>query len=175
MLALVIFLLFGALFFIAVIATGLKEIKENWPKYKCNPSIMPFAGQFGHNTMQNFTECIGGIQMNLMGFFLGPLYSIIKNISSLGTKLLSSIQSIREMLSWMRFSVFELVKDILAMFVNIVSRFQLLIIKIKSLIMRMLSVGLVLLYKMQAGVATMESAYDGPPGDIMRFLATFPG
>ena len=124
MLALVIFILFGVLFFVAVLATGLKEIKKNWPKYKCNPSIMPFAGQFGHNTMQNFTECIGGIQMNLMGFFLQPLYSIIKTISSLGTKLLGSIQSIRKMLSWMRFSVFELVKDILAMFVNIVSRFS---------------------------------------------------
>ena len=112
--------------------------------------------------------------MNLMGFFLNPVYAVINTISSLGEKLMESIQSIRKMMDWMRFSVFSLIKDILGIFVNIISRFQLLIINIKSLIMRMIAVGIVLLYQIKSGIATMESAHDGPPGHLLRFLGNFP-
>ena len=27
----------------------INNVKNNWDKYKCNPTIMPFASLFGHN------------------------------------------------------------------------------------------------------------------------------
>ena len=34
------------------------QIEKNWVKYRCNPMVIPFAGLFGKNSMQNFTFCI---------------------------------------------------------------------------------------------------------------------
>ncbi len=52
--AISIILIFIALYFLAVLGIGMKKIEDNWPKYRCNPSVMPFAGLFNHDVMQNF-------------------------------------------------------------------------------------------------------------------------
>ena len=42
------------MYFYNILAVGIKNIQDNWPEYRCNPSIMPFAGTFGHDVMDNF-------------------------------------------------------------------------------------------------------------------------
>ena len=167
---LIIILGFVFLWVISTIITGLKKIKQNWPKYRCNPSVMPFAGQLGYDAFENFTYCIGNIQMDLMGFFLRPIYFVIEIASSLGKELLNSIQSIREMISWMRFSIFGIITDVLGIFINIVSRFQILIIQMKTLVMKMIAITVVILYKIEGAMMTGKSIYRGPIGDVLRFL-----
>jgi len=166
----IIILGFVFLWVISTIITGLKKIKQNWPKYRCNPSVMPFAGQLGYDAFENFTYCIGNIQMDLMGYFLRPIYFIIDIASSLGKELMNSIQSIREMMSWMRFSIFGIITDVLGIFINIVSRFQILIIQMKTLVMKMISITVVILYKIEGATMTGKSIYRGPIGDVLRFL-----
>jgi len=53
--AIIINLVFVGLYFTAVLGIGLKQIENDWPKYRCNPSVMPFAGLFNHDVMQNFS------------------------------------------------------------------------------------------------------------------------
>ena len=167
---LIIILGFVFLWVVSTIIMGLKKIKQNWPKYRCNPSVMPFAGQLGYDAFENFTYCIGNIQMDLMGYFLRPIYFVIEMASSLGKELMNSIQSIREMISWMRFSIFGIITDVLGIFINIVSRFQILIIQMKTLVMKMIAITVVILYKIEGAVMTGKSIYRGPIGDVLRFL-----
>ena len=54
-LTITIILLFIFLFVFNIFTIGIKNIKNNWPKYRCNPSVMPFASMFGHDSSQNFT------------------------------------------------------------------------------------------------------------------------
>ena len=151
---LLIILGFVFLLVITTIISGLKKIKQNWPKYRCNPSVMPFAGQLGYDAMENFTYCIGNIQMDLMSYFLRPIYFVIEMASSLGKELMESIQSIRGMISWLRFSVFGIITYVLGIFINIVSRFQLLIIQMKTLVMKMIAITVVILYKIEGAMMT---------------------
>jgi len=167
---LIIILGFLFLWVVSTIIMGLKKIKQNWPKYRCNPSVMPFAGQLGYDAFENFTYCIGNIQMDLMGYFLRPIYFVIEMASSLGKELMNSIQSIREMISWMRFSIFGIITDVLGIFINIVSRFQILIIQMKTLVMKMIAITVVILYKIEGAMMTGKSIYRGPIGDVLRFL-----
>ena len=39
-----------------------EKIKKEWPNYRCNPTVMPFANVFGHDTMKNFTYCVQNLQ-----------------------------------------------------------------------------------------------------------------
>ena len=57
-----IIILFIVLYGIDYFAIGLKKIKDEWPKYKCNPMVMPFAGTLGYDTNANFINCVGDIQ-----------------------------------------------------------------------------------------------------------------
>ena len=170
--ALVIILLFGFIYIISTLILGLKKVKQNWPKYRCNPSIMPLAGQLGYDAIENFTFCIGNIQADLMGFFLKPIYFVMELTASLGKALMNSIQQIREMISWLRFSIFAIVGDVLGIFINIITRFQLIIIQMKTLVMKMIAITIVILYKIQGAMMTGKSIYRGPIGDIMRFLGS---
>ena len=38
--------------------SSVKDIKENWPKYRCNPMYMPLSD----NIQQDFVYCIQNIQ-----------------------------------------------------------------------------------------------------------------
>ena len=38
------FITFGVMFFGLAIVVLIKNVKKNWPKYKCNPAIIPFVG-----------------------------------------------------------------------------------------------------------------------------------
>lgn len=170
--SLVIILAFVFLYVITTIITGLKKIKQDWPKYRCNPSVMPFAGQLGYDAIENFTFCIGNIQADLMGFFLKPIYFIMELTSSLGEALTGSIQNIRGMISWLRFSIFSIVGDVLGIFINVIARFQLIIIRIKTLVMKMIAITVVILYKIEGAMMTGKSLYRGPIGDVLRFLSS---
>ena len=52
-----------------IFVVQFENIKKNWPKYKCNPMIMPFSGMFGHDEYTNFTECIQTMQSDYMSYF----------------------------------------------------------------------------------------------------------
>ena len=54
---LIILVAVGIIFGIDTIS-NLDNIKEDWPKHRCSPSIMPFASVFGHNTKENFDFCM---------------------------------------------------------------------------------------------------------------------
>ena len=72
-LAVIIILLFGACFMMSFLIIGFNNIKKNWPKYRCNPVMMPFASFFGHDTMKNFTQCVGKMQSTTTPAFTNPI------------------------------------------------------------------------------------------------------
>ena len=57
--AILIIVIFIALYVSSFLAIGLKKIKENWNEYRCSPMAMPFAGYLGFDAMENFAVCIG--------------------------------------------------------------------------------------------------------------------
>ena len=70
-----------------------------------------------------------------------------------------------------RFSIFAIIGDVLGIFINVISRFQLLIIRMKTLVMKMIAITVVILYKIEGAMMTGKSIYRGPIGDILRFLS----
>ena len=54
-------LVFVVLLALMFYAGNLKEIAENFPRYRCNPIIMPFAANFGYDAKENFEYCLTSI------------------------------------------------------------------------------------------------------------------
>tara|TARA_B110001450_G_scaffold21765_1_gene19543 strand:- start:9119 stop:9997 length:879 start_codon:yes stop_codon:yes gene_type:complete len=169
-----ILLIFGIIFLGLIIAAMAKNIEKNWPKYKCNPIVIPMAGYLGKDAVKNFTECIGDIQGGFMGLFLAPLKYIMAILVGLGATIMESVENVRGMFNSLVGNILGMFGNILGIFLNIGIQSQLMMVNIKDLIMKIVgilyTVGLLL-----AGIATTgKSVMNGPIGDLLDTFGCFP-
>ena len=71
------------------------KIKNNWQKYRCDISVLPFASFYGQSADDNFNYCMKNMMASRVGSFLGPLAPIITSIVSGMIVIMNSINSIR--------------------------------------------------------------------------------
>ena len=123
-LAVLIIIIFVLLYSFGFVTSGIQNLKENWPKYRCDPLYMPFATYLGKDPIENFTYCVGNIQKGLMGYFLDPIQYILGNLGGTAKFVLDRIQFIRMFVDKLRNLLTSLLGDVYGMFVNILIKFQ---------------------------------------------------
>ncbi len=170
----IIILIFLILYMSSILSVGLKTLKANWPKYKCNPVAMPFAGYLGYDVMGNFTDCISAIQRGAMSRFLEPIYNAISWIVKISDYILKTVSNIRTALFSMKEIIFGVFKDIMALFVNILTKFQNLIVKIKDLMMKLGGTMAAIVYIAEGLSFAGESIWNGPIGKLVRTICFHP-
>jgi len=144
----------------------LAEIKENWPLYRCNPMYMPLADNIG----ENFTYCIQTMQSDYMGYLLEPLTFITSSLGSMQFGFLNDIQNIRGMFDKVRVFFSSIIQSVFGVFLNLIIEFQRIIIGIKDLIGKTIGIMVSLMYIMDGSIKTMNSIWDGPPGQMVKAL-----
>ena len=168
--AIFIFISFSGVGLVSILIGGYNRVKDDWPRYKCNPSVMPFASVFGQDTMTNFTECMGDMNMGFMGFFLAPVMQILGVVASLGKAISGSLNSFRGMFSMLRFGMFGIFGDLLGVIVNLITKFQLLVINLKGMVMKIMGIVLTVQYKLESTILSGRSVWNGPMGGTLRGL-----
>jgi len=168
--AILIIVIFALLFFSAIITNGLQDIKDNWPKYRCSPTYMPFASHLGYDTMENFSYCVGNIQKDLMGFFLAPIQYVLGSLGSILQNLLDSFEMIRVVIEKIKSSFGFVIGDVYGMFVNIIMQFQKLLIKTKDTAMKLIGIVTTFIYMIEGGSLTGQSINNGPIGKTLRTI-----
>ncbi len=152
----------------------MQRIKDNWPEYRCQPLVMPFASLFGHNTAKNFAFCIQNIQTNFMDDLLKPVSFNIGILSGITSELSDQLQSARGFLSLFRFNLSDIFSNIFATMFNIMVEIQRMVINIKDMIGKMTGILLTTLFVLNGSMLTMASAWKGPPGQLVRALCFHP-
>jgi len=142
------------------------EIKANWPLYRCNPMYMVLAD----NVEENFTYCIQTMQSGFMGHLLQPLTFITSSLTTTMGGFMGDIQNIRAMFDKVRTFFSSIVESIFGVFLNLVIEFQRITIGIKDLIGKTIGIMVSLMYVMDGSVKTMNSTWNGPPGQMIRSL-----
>jgi hypothetical protein len=146
--------------------TAVKDIKDNWPKYRCNPMYMPLSDDI----QSDFVYCIQSMQTNYMGYLLQPLTYITSNLSAMGAGFVNNIDSIRNMMSNIRTFLSTITEGIFGVFLNIIISFQKIMISIKDLVGKMIGVMVAMMYIMDGSLKTINSSWNGPPGQMVRAL-----
>jgi hypothetical protein len=144
----------------------LAEIKENWPLYRCNPMYMPLAD----NMEENFVYCIQSMQTNFMGYLLQPLTFVTNSLGGMLGGFMDEVNNIRGMFNKIRVFFSEIIQSVFGVFLNIVIEFQKITIGIKDLIGKTIGIMLSLMYVMDGSIKTMNSTWNGPPGQMVRAL-----
>tara|TARA_Y100000996_G_C22536575_1_gene648475 strand:- start:589 stop:1128 length:540 start_codon:yes stop_codon:yes gene_type:complete len=94
--ALIVVFLFFLIHLFLTMSMGISHIKNNWEQYKCNPGIIPFAGVFDKDPIDNAKECVQTIQMDFMRGFLEPLYQAFGSIASFGAQFGDLFEGVKE-------------------------------------------------------------------------------
>jgi len=142
------------------------EIKANWPLYRCNPMYMFLAD----NMEENFTYCIQSMQTNYMGYLLEPITYTTNLLGTTMNGFMEDINNIREMFNKVRTFFSSIIQSIFGVFLNLVIEFQKIIIGIKDLFMKLIGTMATMMYVLDGSIKTMNSTWNGPPGQMVRAL-----
>lgn len=127
---LILLLVMGGLWALLLTIADTAEISRNWPKYRCQASVIPFAAFYGHDTAENFQYCMTQIMGDEAGSVLGPVFGILGGVlGTLGT-LMQTANSLRVGFATMMGGINQ-------MFQNFADRFQQIQLKIRMTAMRM--------------------------------------
>ena len=89
-----LFLMIGIWYFL--LSSGdTSEISKNWPKYRCDITIMPFASFYGHDATENFNFCMKNMMNVEAGPLLSPVFQVIATLLGTLASLISVANSIR--------------------------------------------------------------------------------
>jgi hypothetical protein len=153
----IIFILFGILYLVNILSAGIKKIKEQWPIYKCNPGIMPFAGIFGKEPISNFFDCIQNMQSLNMDFILQPVKNNISTLTEISEQFNENLGGVRVFLNKFREKILSIVGMIYSVIGGIMTEFQKMIILIKDLVAKIAGILANVLYTVEMGYITAES------------------
>ena len=146
----------------------LSAIKSNWPLYRCNPMYMPFAD----DVESNFAYCIQNMQTDFMGYLLQPLTYVTSSISHILGGFTNDINMVRAMFDKVRTFMSSSIQSVFGVFLNLVIEFQKITISIKDLIGKTIGIMVSLMYVMDGSVKTMQSTWNGPPGQLVRAIGS---
>ena len=170
-LSLFIFMVLIGLYLYNIFVVEYTNIMDNWPEYRCNPIVMPFASSFGVDTNENFTYCIQNMQGDFMGYLLQPLTYLTSVLGNVSGGLMESIQDIRSFINVFRNFVATIVQSIFGVFLNILNQFQFILIKMKDMLAKQVGVMASMMYILQGSVMTMHADWNGPPGGMVRMMS----
>ena len=134
---LVIFLFMCAVTYFQI-QIRLNEVKQDWPKYRCRPDVMPFAGWINapegtdpmEYTKQNFTECSSNITKGVFDKPMVMVYAGFNVVMKIFKNILDVIEKLRLFLNKIR----DTIKDL---FLAIFNRIQNVIIPVQVMLIKM--------------------------------------
>jgi hypothetical protein len=120
-------------------------IRENWSKYRCNPSYMPFAGMVMQPTnmsksdyaQMNFEYCFQNIMNGVATSFMEPLYYTQSVAGSILHGIANALNSVRELINNIRNAISSVIADIMGRTLNVMQPIMHIIIKVRDVIGKM--------------------------------------
>lgn len=147
---------------------SVKEIKKNWGKYRCNPMFMVFSD----NIADDFKTCITTVQNHSIGPLLTPITSNVSDLQQTSAQQSNQIKDNTDSINNLGFSMDMKMTDIGGQFSNSSAEMQKVTYGIKDLMSKLSAISVSMMYILDGNAKTMKSAWNGPPGQVMRKLGS---
>ena len=138
-------------------AADIEEVKRNWPKYRCRPNIMPFAGLYGHSASENFTFCLNNMFGTELAEALGPVFVILSTIVTTLVTILQVANSLRIQLATMMGGINTIFQNFTDRFKQLIAAVQQSAYRMKLLMGRLYGTFFAIIYMSIAGMTTVDN------------------
>lgn len=150
-----------------------KEINKNWPKYRCNPYVLPFAGwAIGPKSVSSTANAIQCMALNFntyLATYMSPVYRLFQWILDLIWSVLDRIEGVRQMINYMRKSILDSFRDTSNMLYNIYRKVASLVRQLWSFFSVLFDAFKNIFEALAFGIFTVISVWNGPIGGVGRF------
>ncbi len=158
MLGFILLLLIGTGIWVGLLTSSdYEEVKRNWPKYRCRPTIMPFASFYGQNTAENFNFCLMNMFGQEMGTALGPVFQVLGTIISTLVVLLQTANSIRVQFATMMGGINTMFQNFADRFKQLMAAVQMSAYRIKLIMGRLYGSFFAMIYMSIAGMTAVDN------------------
>ena len=149
---------------------GLADIANNWPKYRCNPLIMPFASLFGSDATENFNFCMKNIFTMNAGPVLAPLYNVMASFTDIVGTISNVANSFRYLIANLLHGMERLMSSFRDRFQFILFSIRMSFFKIMNLMGRLYSTFYAVIFM---GMSGLQAANNVANNDLVKFLLEF--
>lgn len=158
-----------SLYFIG--SNQVKYLKDHWSEVRCNPLYMPMASYAGVDPLSNFTRCINKSFGDYAGAAMDPLHGQISIIGDSMESITEALSDMRGLFSNVRGGFGMVFQMVFGKIANLMSSMQYLMIRIQTLMGRIVGVFASLIGAMYGSMELGQSIWNGPPGKIVRALS----
>jgi hypothetical protein len=168
------FLIITAIFIFIIAGSSqilsVKEVQDNWEKYRCRPDIIMSASIYGYSTSENFNFCIGSAFEQRAKAIVGPFFVYLKEFVEILMTMLESINSVRMTFSTIMGNVAIVFQEFSSRIQALFYRIQMTAIRIKFLMGRVFAT---LYAVMFMGLAGIKATQNFGNTFLFKFLDTF--
>jgi hypothetical protein len=105
-----------------------------------------------------------------MGYLLQPITYITSSLTGTLSSFTNEINMVRAMFNKIRTFSTSIIQSVFGVFLNLVIEFQRITIGIKDIMGKTIGIMVTLMYIIDGSVKTMNSAWNGPPGQMVKTL-----
>jgi len=149
---------------------NVAEIKRNWPKYRCAPSVIPFASLYGYDVGENFNYCVKNILAGQMGEFTGPFGTILTSLIKTSMGFLQNLNSLRVMLATLVGGVTKIFQELTDRIKLMMSQIKTTSLRMQTLMKRVFAVFYAVIYM---GLSAVQTGKNFTETFIFQFMDTF--
>lgn len=146
------------------------EVSKHWAKYRCNPSVMPFASFYGHDTTENLNFCITGMMNNEMSGALSPVFQILATFLGTITTLVKVANNIRLEMATFMGGINTLFQNFADRFVQLTSHIRTSAQRIRMLMGRVYGSFFAMIFMSMSAMTALTNFGDT---FLFKFLDTF--
>jgi hypothetical protein len=163
-------IVFGGIL-VGMFAMGsLTEIAKNFPRYRCNPMAMPFASNFGYDTMENFNFCLNTIFQGKAAEIFGPIYGLLGGFTAVITQIVNVTAGIRKLFSNFLGGVNNFVRSVRDKIQAVLFSIKMTFAKLMNLMGRVYGTMYAVIFM---GTTAMTAGFNLADNDLVKFLFEF--
>jgi hypothetical protein len=147
-----------------------KEVAQNWPKYRCQPHIMPIAGIYGYNAQENIEFCLKNVFLKEAPGVLAPVYEAASSLNSAMASAGSGLMSVRTTLSGLTDGISSVVRSFNKRIQMIMQTLKGKFKNLENLMGRVTALFYAIMY---SGITALAAGSTFAKGTVGTFLNTF--
>jgi hypothetical protein len=170
-------LLFAVITLAAIITAALyygssrvKYLKDHWSELRCNPVYMPMASYVGVDPLDNFVKCTTKSFGDYAGMAMDPIHGQMALVADGMGSITEALSDMRGLFSSVRGGFGMVFQMVFGKISNLMSSMQYLMIRIRTVMARIVGVFASIIYAFYAGEQTAQSAWNGPIGGAIRMF-----
>ena len=163
-------LIFIGIMALSTLMVNVREIINNWPKYRCRQDVMLMAPIYGKDAIANFEFCLKHGFDTQAASAIAPFYSYLGSFATILTTFLGSINSIRMTFATIVGSITQVFSEFSTRLQALFYRFEMSAMRIKFLMSRVFGTMYSLIF---AGMSGIKATQNFGNTFLFKFLDTF--